>query len=185
MHYLRYVRELLAEQDDPRAAIVLEELPDHTAHSNPEWTFEAYLRDRLSELERFASPTSSGGSRLLYPVEQWISWRYHGGADRGLEEPGFRTADHKEAVVAACASIQAELDTPEGLGRAVRWYVDRMGARLRDQESRPAAPRPSESLEHAELRRAAYLAEKRELFARLEADPVFPGYELAAQSAWH
>jgi hypothetical protein len=182
MLYLRYLRELLAEQDDPRAALVLEDLPEHTEHRHPDWMLHAYLLDRLREVGTFTSPvTAQPGYELglVYPVEHWLAWRYHGGAHSGHDEPQFSGSVDKAEFLEACESIVAELDTSQGLDRATRWYVDRVRAQLRDHESRPASPRPSETLHHAELRRAALLADKRDQLARLEAAPTFPGYEHA------
>jgi hypothetical protein len=179
MLYLRYLRELLAEQDDPRAALLLDDLPEHVEHANSDWTLQSYMLDRLGELERLVSPwpgRSVYELRLVYPVEPWLAWRYHGGAQAGQPEPKFANAGEAASFFEAHDGILADLDTPDGLARASQWYVDQVQARLRDFESVPASPRPSETLKQAELRRAAFLAEKRAQFARLQAAPLFPGY---------
>jgi hypothetical protein len=173
MLYLRYLRELLAAQDDPRAVVLLEELPEPEVHDNPEWTLESYVRARLGErLE------------LSHVAEQWLAWRYHGGAAAGLPEPQMAGDDEQATLVDACAAVVAGLSTPDGLARAEQWYVDRVRAHVEDHASHPVAPLPGEAREHAEVRRAAYLAERRDILARLEAEPRFPGYERGGQLAW-
>jgi hypothetical protein len=182
MFYLRYLRQLLAEQDDPRAALLLEELPQPEYHLNPDWTLQAYLLERMRDDPRLVSTAGAlteDAPRLSHSVEHWLAWRYHGGLDAGQEEPRFADPAAWSAFQEAHEAIVADLRTPDGLARAARWYVDRVAARLREYESRSPARQPAETLEHATLRHAAWIAEKRDQLAALEAAPLFPGYRRA------
>jgi hypothetical protein len=138
--------------------------------------------DRLRQTGAFSSPLPGGEHDLVYPIEQWLSWRYHAFRASGVSEPEFPDGVDKAAVMEAIDTVVNELETGAGLEAACRWYIERVRARLREYEARGATARPLESVQHAEVLHAAFLAEKRDQLARLEAAPMFPGSRAAVSS---